>query len=320
MTLRTCIMVLVLLVSTRANAMSCPDHHRQERDVLEILDYKTTAALPIAMKRLADTWFCIHPTASASEFVNWISTMPSDHARSRRVIARSLDTNRVLVLYARTDAPDGGEAALYVRHDGRWSLHDTVVLEWTPELVAQLGDGHFVIREENRIPRVTTGNVRILRVDGTRFSQPLFEREINNSTIVSNSDRHTTITFERSSKDFSLDESLRFRFELHVVIDGTSISSSITSTTPALEALQASCGKSPFLPACHQMRVLAMRTRGQRTMLDIEAPVVCVNPAGSAPLGKAVITLERADSTYRVVGLASTGCKRVRPRRPNEAF
>lgn len=288
-------------------------------------------------ERLADAWLCLHPSASTSEFVQWVRALPSNQSRSTKLQARSFGANRVVVIWARDDVPDGGRAALYVRENARWTRQGSVDLEWTPEVVATLGERDLVIREQNAIPRLTAGNVRVLRVEANRLVQQLFERDIDNSKIVSRTKRQVVISFERIPRRFSTDEtSVRLAYTIVINSGAKAPVATIQSSTPGLEAMEQFCASTsaagartaaaditaPQLPDCTSVRVTQVRSIGPgRQDLDIEAPLVCERRDGMLEsVQQAVLSVARIRGTYRVARLGRAGCKVVRARGSGEAL
>lgn len=334
MSLRVAISLLVLMTGAHAHAhgAACPDYAADERAVVRILSYEENASLADAYERLANTWFCSHPNASASDFVAWVQGVQSNQSGSAKIQARAFGADHVVVIWARNDLPDGGRAALYVRQDGRWIPTGSVSLDWTPEIVATLGEQDLVIREQNKISRITTGNIRILHVEATELTQRLIEPDIDNSRIVSKTNRQVVIAFERLPRLFSIDETtLRLAYTLTISRRGKAIVATIQSSTPGLEAMEQFCasatssrnlGVARQLPDCGSVRVTRVRSpRHDRQDLDIEAPLVCEARDGSLEgIDRAVVSVERVDGAYRVAGLASRGCVLVRARKKGEAL
>jgi hypothetical protein len=318
--------LMLLLFAVRAHAAACPDYAAHEEEIVRILQYEKAASLPDAYERLAETWFCLHPNVSAYDFVRWVRSIPSNGVGATNLQARAFGANRVVSIWARHDVPDGGRATLYARQNGRWARQAFVALDLLPEVVATLADRDLVVREQNKIARVTTGNVRVLRVEGNNIAEQLFEADIDNSKIISSTTRRIVIAFERVPRGFSIDEtSMRLAYTLTITARGTKTVGSTRTLTPGLEAMEQYCGSaadSPTasvrrqLPDCSGVRVSEVRSLAPgRQSLSIEAPLVCQAADGSiSPIQHAVVAIERARGAYRVARLSSPTCAFVRAR------
>lgn len=326
-----------LLFATHAAAAPCPDFAARERSVRELLGYSGAgASLPRAYEQLAESWQCLHPDATSGEFVEWVRGVPSNQQLARNIQAQSFRSGQVLVVWARDDVPDGGRAALYARLDGDWTRQSSIELDraLSPKVVATLVSDRVVILEENRIPRLTTGSVRVLRVQPDRLEQELLEPEVNNARIRQQKSKRLVLEYERIPRTFSTD-GLHLRYSLTLAARGESLAVSARSLTPALETLEQFCAQqgtvssrryvatSPLisrLPKCAGLHIIDVRrTRSRSWELDVEAPMVCHGADGTrTPLREAVMRVNRTGRLGQISRLAKRGCVRVRARGENE--
>lgn len=341
MNLRALTIVSCLLLAANAAAAPCPDFAARERALRENLAYNGAgASLPQAYELLVEAWQCRHPEATSGEFVGWVRTLPTSQKLTPNVQAQSFRSGQVLVIWARDDVPDGGRAVLYGRLDGRWTRQSSIDLERasTPTIAATLGTDRAVILEENRIPRLTAGSVRVLRIHFDRLEQELLEPEVNNAKVSQLESKRLVLEYERIPRSFSIEgAALHLRYSLALAARGESLDASARSTTPALETLEQFCARqgtvgsrqyvtsAPLasqLPACAGLRIRDVRgTRSGNWEVDIAAPMVCHGANGTmTSIREAVITVNRKGELGRISRLASQGCVRVRARGVDEAL
>lgn len=335
----TALILAMLACAKRIDAAGCPDYAVREREVIELLQYKSgNASLPEAYERLVDAWSCTNPSADADDFVRWIGALPSTSTTSSmeaKLDATRVASDRVLVVWARHDVPDGGQAALYARREQRWKLVASVTLHSSPHVVAVIRNRQVVILEENRIPATTAGDTRVLRVDGFTLAQSYFQEDTNNPRLVRKSANEVVIAFERLPRGFTLvDRTSPLRYELVLAADGKVLRASTRSTTPGLETLEQFCqtpqtsgrvvtkSVARRLPSCRDIHVMNVRSRdAKRHDLHVEAPLVCETNSGILePVTDAVVIVRRVAGAFRIARFERPGCRTVRARGESEAL
>lgn len=320
-----------------AAAVPCADYTSAEHDLRRILRYESSASLPHAYEHLADVWACLHEKATPAEFIRWVHELPTNASADSGLQAVAIERNRVLVIWARNDIPDGGHAALYGWSSGAMKLVDTAALEMTPVLVATLGRRHVVIREENRIPRYTTSALRVLTTTDDGIVQTHFEPDFVHPRVLRKQSRRLVLGFERLPRGFSTwDDGPRLRYQVTLTASDHGVDIAKKPLTPALDVLEQHCARpsssgsrvasdslSGRLPRCSSLSVRDVRAVGRASYhVEFEAPMVCHDAAGNMlPVGDAVLIIVRPkDASYRMERLTRKGCAVVRARGADEAL
>lgn len=319
--MRALLVLVVLAAMSPRDAGACPDYDAALQRVQAILDYEDddTKSIVDAYDELGEAWSCGHPEATLDDVKSWLSSVPSAAGGGEPMPSRSVDSDRIVVVWRRQDLEAGGRAVLYVKDGGGWSRASAFDLGDRPEVLGALGD-YLVIGEFVNGGRISEVDLRALRVEESRLIPEDEWRDLWEPRVVVATRTRIKLRYQRLPS-YVADGAPPLEYDLVIRSGKRRLRSRTVARTPALDAVEAECNRADgVLPGCASLHVTDVAKTKKGYRVSVQGAFVCVRKDGLTSLGDVDVKVSKVRKRLSVTGLSASGCKRVRPRKDGDVL